>query len=145
MLRQLEILECGNLEVLPPFGNLESLQYLFLKKLDSMPPKGLFNGLEASSTTVAYPNLKKLNIIGMKHWEELVMETSSEDVVVMPLLQGLDIYDCPVLKSVPHQILSDSLRKLFIFDCPELTISCLPPFLEEFILGHVEMVSISRA
>ncbi|KAF6148806.1 hypothetical protein GIB67_038139 [Kingdonia uniflora] len=99
-----------------------------------MSPKGLFNGLEASSTTVAYPNLKELTIEDMKHWEEWVMETSSEDIAVMPLLQRLDIYYCPVLKSVPHQILSQSVRKLFIRNCPELTISCLPPLLEELIL-----------
>ncbi|KAF6152285.1 hypothetical protein GIB67_005939 [Kingdonia uniflora] len=95
---------------------------------------GLFNGLEASTTTVAFPNLKELLIKDMKHWKEWVMETSSEDIAVMPLLQRLDIYECPVLKSVPHQILSQSVRKLFISDCPELTISCLPPLLEELTL-----------
>ncbi|KAF6152246.1 hypothetical protein GIB67_005900 [Kingdonia uniflora] len=122
------------MEVLPRFTKMESLQYLLLQELDSMSPKGLFNGLEASSTTVAYPNLKELTIIGMKHWEEWVMETSSEDVVVMPLLRDLHIYDCPVLKSVPHQILSQSVRILFIINCPKLTISWLPPLLEELIL-----------
>ncbi|KAF6152284.1 hypothetical protein GIB67_005938 [Kingdonia uniflora] len=80
----------------------------------------------------------------MKHWEEWVMETSSENINVMPLLRDLYIYDCPVLKSVPHQILSHSLRKLFISDCPELTISCLPPLLEEFILGK-DAGSLSRS
>ncbi|KAF6152250.1 hypothetical protein GIB67_005904, partial [Kingdonia uniflora] len=50
-----------------------------------------------SSTTVAYPNLKELTIEDMKHWEEWVMETSSEDIAVMPLLQRLDIYECPEL------------------------------------------------
>ncbi|KAF6152271.1 hypothetical protein GIB67_005925 [Kingdonia uniflora] len=109
-----------------------------------MSAKGLFNGLEASSTTVAYPNLKELTISNMKHWEEWVMETSSENINVMPLLRDLYIYDCPVLKSVPHQILSHSLRKLFISDCPELTISCLPPLLEEFILGK-DAGSLSRS
>ncbi|KAF6138793.1 hypothetical protein GIB67_025955 [Kingdonia uniflora] len=99
-----------------------------------MSPMGLFNGLEASSTTVAYPNLKKLIISNMKHWEEWVMETSNEDINVMPLLRDLYISNCPVLKSVPHQILSQSLRKLFIRDCPELIISWLPPLLEGLIL-----------
>ncbi|KAF6152341.1 hypothetical protein GIB67_007977, partial [Kingdonia uniflora] len=51
----------------------------------------------ASSTTVAYPNLKELIINGQKHWEEWVMETSSEDINLMPLLQRLDIYECPEL------------------------------------------------
>ncbi|KAF6138798.1 hypothetical protein GIB67_025960, partial [Kingdonia uniflora] len=133
MLCRLQITECRNLEILPPWANLESLQCLLLTGLDSMSPMGLFNGLEASSTTVAYPNLKELAIEDMKHWEEWVMETSSEDINVMPLLRDLYIYDCPILKSVPHQILSQSLRKLFIKDCPKLAISCLPPLLEELI------------
>ncbi|KAF6154296.1 hypothetical protein GIB67_026752 [Kingdonia uniflora] len=74
---------------------LESLQYLFLQDLDSLSPKGLFNGLEASSRTLAYPNLKELIINDMKHWEE----TSSEDINVMPLLQRVDIYNCPMLNN----------------------------------------------
>ncbi|KAF6148807.1 hypothetical protein GIB67_038140 [Kingdonia uniflora] len=109
-----------------------------------MLPKGLFNGLEASSTTVAYPNLKKFTIKDMKHWEEWVMETSSEDIAVMPLLRYLKIVNCPILKSVPHQILSQSLRKLFIMNCPELTISCLPPLLEELTLEG-DAGSLSRS
>ncbi|KAF6152313.1 hypothetical protein GIB67_005967 [Kingdonia uniflora] len=122
---------------------LESLQYLYLEGLNSMSPKGLFNGLEAS-TTVAYPNLKILTIINMKHWEEWVMETSSDDFNVMHLLQLLDIYECPILKSLPHQILSQSVRILFIVNCPELTISCLPPLLEELILDG-DAGSLSRS
>ncbi|KAF6138820.1 hypothetical protein GIB67_025982 [Kingdonia uniflora] len=134
MLRRLQISECRNLEILPPWANLESLQCLLLAGLDSMSPMGLFNGLEASSTTVAYPNLKKLIIWDMKHWEEWVMEISCKNITVMPRLRDLHIYNCPILKSVPHQILSQSVRKLFINDCPELAISCLPPLLEELIL-----------
>ncbi|KAF6152247.1 hypothetical protein GIB67_005901 [Kingdonia uniflora] len=144
MLRQLEILECRNLEVLPPLTKLESLQYLLLQELDSMSPMGLFNGFEASTTTVAYPNLKKLAINDMKHWEEWVMETSNEDITIMPFLQRLDIYNCPMLKSLPHQILYGSVRNMnygsvrnmfmFIWNCPELIISWFPPFLEELTL-----------
>ncbi|KAF6138814.1 hypothetical protein GIB67_025976 [Kingdonia uniflora] len=109
-----------------------------------MSPMGLFNGLEASSTIVAYPNLKELVISEMKHWEEWVMETSSEDINVMPLLRDLYILNCPVLKSVPHQILSQSVRKLFIRDCPELIISWLPPLLEELGLDG-DAGSLSRS
>ncbi|KAF6152339.1 hypothetical protein GIB67_005993 [Kingdonia uniflora] len=144
MLRRLHISECRNLEVLPPIAKLESLQYLYLHGLDSMSPMGLFNGLEASSTTVAYPNLKELIIREMKHWEEWVMETSSEDINVMPLLPDLHIYDCPVLKSMPHQILSQSVKILFIRDCPELIISWLPPLLEELTLDG-DAGSLSRS
>ncbi|KAF6176876.1 hypothetical protein GIB67_007974 [Kingdonia uniflora] len=143
MLRRLHISECRNLEVLPSWAKLESLQSLYLHGLDSMSPMGLFNGLEASSTTVAYPNLKELIIREMKHWEEWVMETSSEDINVMPLLRDLHIYDCPVLKSMPHQILSQSVKILFIRDCPELIISWLPPLLEELTLDG-DAGSLSR-
>ncbi|KAF6152340.1 hypothetical protein GIB67_005994 [Kingdonia uniflora] len=144
MLRRLHITKCRNLEVLPHLSMLESLQYLFLKGLDSMSAKGLFNGLEASSTTVAYPNLKKLVIYGMKHWEEWVMEISSKNITVMPRLRDLHIYDCPILKSVPHQILSQSVMKLVIRNCPELRISGLPLLLEELTLGE-DAGSLSRS
>ncbi|KAF6146420.1 hypothetical protein GIB67_024069 [Kingdonia uniflora] len=144
MLRRLRIVKCRNLEVLPSWAKLESLQSLVLQELDSMSPMGLFNGLEASSTTVAYPNLKVLVIWDMKHWEEWVMETSSEDINVMPLLRDLFILNCPVLKSVPHQILSQSVKILFIRDCPELIISWLPPLLEELTLDG-DAGSLSRS
>ncbi|KAF6148805.1 hypothetical protein GIB67_038138, partial [Kingdonia uniflora] len=81
-------------------GSKEALSHANLK--NSLSPKGLFNGLEASTTTVAYPNLKELTIQEMKHWEEWVMETSSADITVMPLLQRLDIYNCPILIILPH-------------------------------------------
>ncbi|KAF6175316.1 hypothetical protein GIB67_021821 [Kingdonia uniflora] len=125
MLRRLALCKCRNLEVLPHLSTLESLQSLFLRELDSMLPMGLFNGFEASPRTVAYPNLKELTIINMNHWKEWVMETSSEDINVMPLLRDLHIYYCPMLMSVPHQILSQSVRILFIKNCPELTISVI--------------------
>ncbi|KAF6175336.1 hypothetical protein GIB67_021841 [Kingdonia uniflora] len=144
MLRRLEICDCRNLEVLPHLSMLESLQILYLVELDSLSPKGLFNGLEASSTAIAYPNLKELTIRDMKLWEEWVMETSSEDIAVMPLLRDLHVYDCPVLKSVPHQILSQSVRELFIKNCQELAISCLPPLLEELTLDG-DAGSLSRS
>ncbi|KAF6152260.1 hypothetical protein GIB67_005914 [Kingdonia uniflora] len=108
-----------------------------------MSPKGLFNGLETSTTTVAFPNLKELTIKDMKHWKDWVMETLSE-VAVMPRLRDLHIYDCPMLKSVPHQILSQSVRTLFIQNCPKLTISCLPLLLEELILDG-DAGSLSRS
>ncbi|KAF6152342.1 hypothetical protein GIB67_005996 [Kingdonia uniflora] len=86
MLRRLHISECRNLEVLR-----------LLQSWNRSISLSAWIRFNASSTTVAYPNLKELIIREMKHWEEWVMETSSEDINVMPLLGDLHIYDCPEL------------------------------------------------
>ncbi|KAF6139625.1 hypothetical protein GIB67_033941 [Kingdonia uniflora] len=141
MLRTLEIRFCKNLkeDQLPALGRLEFLEKLYLEDLDSVSQMGLEvlgvlkNGDSSATPVIAFPNLKKLTICEMKHWEEWVIKTTV-NITVMPLLQELFIYDCPMLKSLPCQILSSSLREMTIDSCPYLEVSYLPPFLENLKL-----------
>ncbi|KAF6145719.1 hypothetical protein GIB67_032446 [Kingdonia uniflora] len=140
MLRTLEIRFCRNLKVLPALGRLEFLEDLNLYQLDSVSQMGLEvlgvlkNG-DSSAAVIAFPNLKKLSIDEMKHWEEWVIKTTV-NITLMPLLQTLRLYECPMLKSLPCQILSSSLREMTIVSCPHLEVSYLPLFLEELTLGN---------
>ncbi|KAF6152366.1 hypothetical protein GIB67_006020 [Kingdonia uniflora] len=97
MLRELEIHSCKNLKVLPALGRLEFLECLKLEELDSVSQMGLevlgvLNG-DSSAPVIAFPKLKKLTIWNMEHWEEWLIPTT---ITVMPLLQGLGIYNCPI-------------------------------------------------
>ncbi|KAF6146402.1 hypothetical protein GIB67_032604 [Kingdonia uniflora] len=134
-----EIARTGTKKVLPALGRLEFLEYLRLEDLDSVSQMGLEvigvlkNGDISAAPVIAFPNLKRLEISWMKHWEEWVIKTTV-NITLMPLLQKLRIYDCPMLKSLPCQILSSSLRKMSIKSCPHLEVSYLPPFLEKLTL-----------
>ncbi|KAF6169415.1 hypothetical protein GIB67_001541 [Kingdonia uniflora] len=151
MLRRLTIRSCKNLKVLPALARLEFLECLELAWLDSVSPImdlevfGVLNGdsVNISAPIIAFPNLKKLSISYIKHWEEWVITTAT-NITVMPLLQDLSISHCPMLKSLPCQILSNSLREMTIDSCPHLEFSYLPPFLEMLILdGDAGSLSIS--
>ncbi|KAF6166701.1 hypothetical protein GIB67_005563 [Kingdonia uniflora] len=125
--------------VLPALGRLENLKCLKLQKLDSVSPMGLevlgvLHG-DILALVIVFPKLKELTISDMEHWEEWVIKTTV-NITVMPLLQELSIKDCPLLKSLPCQILSNSLREMTIDNCPHLEFSCLPPFLEKLELYH---------
>ncbi|KAF6154215.1 hypothetical protein GIB67_043105 [Kingdonia uniflora] len=139
MLRQLRIKECKKLKVLPALGRLEFLEDLNLSGLHSVSQMGievlgvLKNGDSSAAPVIAFPNLKKLEIWNMIHWEELVIKTTV-NITLMPLLQELRIRYCPLLKSLPCQILSSSLREMIISSCPYLEVSYLPPFMEELTL-----------
>ncbi|KAF6140536.1 hypothetical protein GIB67_035563 [Kingdonia uniflora] len=132
MLRQLTICSCQNLKVLPALGRLEFLECLVLKELDSVSQMGL-EVLGVLNGDIVFPKLKELSIRKMKHWKDWVIMTTV-NITVMPLLQKLTIWSCPMLKSLPCQILSNSLREMTIDSCPHLEVSCLSPFLEKLEL-----------
>ncbi|KAF6166522.1 hypothetical protein GIB67_005384 [Kingdonia uniflora] len=126
--------------VLPTLGRLEFLEELYLSQLDSVSAimgievLGVLNADSSAAPVIAFPNLKKLIIDDMNHWEEWVIKTTV-NITLMPLLQTLSIGSCPLLKSLPCQILSSSsLREMTITSCPHLEVSYLPPFLEELNL-----------
>ncbi|KAF6175311.1 hypothetical protein GIB67_021816 [Kingdonia uniflora] len=145
MLRRLTISHCEQWKVLPPLVRLESLEYLSLSGLDPVALMGLDGAVRdgGGAGTLVFPKLRKLLMSDMENWEEWVMRTT-EGITIMPCLQTLEIMNCPMLKSLPHQILSDSLRELSITDCPVLRITCIPNFLETLNL-YGDSGSLSRS
>ncbi|KAF6145721.1 hypothetical protein GIB67_032448 [Kingdonia uniflora] len=118
-----------------PHTNLKSLAIRYSPHLTL--PQGL-SQLKALQTLYV-SNCDSLtcmsNEIGeMKHWEEWVIKTIV-NITLMPLLQTLSIWNCPMLKSLPCQILSSSsLREMTIDSCPHLEVSYLPLCLEKLTL-----------
>ncbi|KAF9615757.1 hypothetical protein IFM89_026223 [Coptis chinensis] len=62
--------------------------------------------------------------------------------IKFPCLHDVYIDSCPMLNVVPHYMLCDTLRELYLKDCSELigtqvTQPCLPPLLEKLKLAGV--------
>ncbi|KAF6140538.1 hypothetical protein GIB67_035565 [Kingdonia uniflora] len=157
-----ELKDLNNLRALGRLEFLEFLELVGLDSISQMGLEvlGVLNG-DSSAPVIAFPKLKMLSIRKMKHWEEWVIKTTvnitvmpllqtliirkmkhweewviktTVNITVMPLLQTLIIRSYPLLKSLPCQILSNSLREMTIGSCPHLEFSCLPPFLEKLEL-----------
>ncbi|KAG6498182.1 putative disease resistance protein RGA1 [Zingiber officinale] len=107
--------KCHGCEHIPPFGNLQ-----FLKKLDLCMMNGItqlgaeFHGYRG------FPSLQELFLHGMDNLEE--WSESDDSNQLLPSLQGLRIFHCPKLKSMPWLA---RIQRLYIFDCNEGLLSCV--------------------
>ena len=80
-----------------------------------------------TSSLTLFPGLRSLEFWSFGEWEEWdgIGEIRKEDnVVVMPNLRSLIIYNCPKLNSLPHFLQTTPLKKLRISGSPILKKSC---------------------
>ncbi|CAK7337001.1 unnamed protein product [Dovyalis caffra] len=114
-LTKLELVDCGNFEVLPPLGRLPNLEYLELMGLKQRRLDVGFLGIEnvdkayinegELARVPAFPKLKQLKIWYLEELEEWddwierrVGEKDATTSIIMRQLQELRISDCPILK-----------------------------------------------
>uniref|UniRef100_A0A6N2M1U9 Proteasome alpha-type subunits domain-containing protein n=1 Tax=Salix viminalis TaxID=40686 RepID=A0A6N2M1U9_SALVM len=140
-LQDLELIECGNLKVLPPLGRLPNLESLVLKEI------GVRNWLDVGflgieevenaninegeiARVTAFPKLKTLEIWGLselEEWDGIERRVGEEDAtttsifIIMPQLQCLRIHKCPLLRELPDYVLAAPLQDLNIIGCPNLS------------------------
>ena len=136
VLKVLVLKQCKNLEHLPSFGKLPFLELLSLWSVDSVKKVGVeFLGIESdykkekglTSSLTLFPELRSLEFWSFGEWEEWdgIGEIRREDnVVVMPNLRSLIIYNCPKLNSLPHFLQTTPLKNLRISGSPILKKSC---------------------
>ncbi|KAK9217881.1 hypothetical protein WN943_006511 [Citrus x changshan-huyou] len=127
-LRNLYLSSCFNCEHLPPLGKLplEKLELLNLKSVKRVGNE--FLGIEesseddpsSSSSVIAFPKLKSLEIWGLDELEEWNYRiTRKENISIMPRLSSLEVSYCNKLKALPDYILqTTALQKLSISYCP---------------------------
>ncbi|KAJ6386625.1 hypothetical protein OIU78_016534 [Salix suchowensis] len=137
--QDLKLNDCGNLEVLPPFGRLPNLESLSLVRVGVRRLDGGFLGIEEVENAninegeiarvTAFPKLRRLYISKLKEleeWDGIERRVGEEDAtttsifIIMPQLQHLEIFDCPLLRALPDYVLAAPLQRLGITECPNL-------------------------
>ncbi|XP_044496596.1 putative disease resistance protein RGA3 [Mangifera indica] len=128
-LRKLSLLNCVNCEHLPPLGKLSSLEILIIWGMKRVKRVGNeFLGIEndtksASSSVIAFPNLKYLWFYYMEDWEEWnydITKRGDGDITVMLSLKTLEISGCLKLRSLPSHLRQMSTLKKEFYNCPLL-------------------------
>ncbi|KAJ6417857.1 hypothetical protein OIU84_001273 [Salix udensis] len=143
-LQELQLVACGNVEVLPPFGRLPNLESLKLKGVGVRRLDAGFLGIEEVENAnninegeiarvTAFPKLKILvisNLQQVEEWDGIERRVGEELrfgtlIFILPQLQKLRIQYCPLLRALPDYVLAASLQELELIDFGNLEV--LPP------------------
>ncbi|KAL6335490.1 hypothetical protein AAG906_029733 [Vitis piasezkii] len=111
-LKNLELSYCSGCLCMPPLGQLPVLERLEIKGVERV--KHIGGEFLGSSSTIAFPKLKKLTFRNMKEWEkwEVIEE---EKRLIMSCLSYLGIHKCPKLEGLPDRVLQRTpLQELII-------------------------------
>ncbi|GMN65252.1 hypothetical protein TIFTF001_034311 [Ficus carica] len=119
---------CRRCRLLPPLGQLPSLEELKISEFDELERIGdEFFSSSTSSTIVPFRSLKKLNIEGMRSWKEWSLTRAYGEAGVLPSLTHLRIWKCERLVSLlpgePQQQTHTpfpSLETIYVSLCPML-------------------------
>ncbi|KAG5234420.1 disease resistance protein [Salix suchowensis] len=126
-------------DVLPLLGRLPNLESLELYSVGVRRLDAGFVGIEEVENAninegeiarvTAFPKLKRLQIsclYKLKEWDGIERRVGEEDAttssifIIMPQLQHLTIWQCPLLRALPDYVLAAPLQVLRITDCPNL-------------------------
>jgi len=94
-LTELHLINCSACEVFPEFCHLKALQVLYLENLDKL------RSLCSDMTSMVFPALKKLKLHDLESMERWV-SAEGKDEVTFPILEKVDIKNCPKLTSLPE-------------------------------------------
>ena len=88
----------------------------------------------SSSSLVLFPNLKSLQFVNLEEWEEwdgiggTMREEEAQEsgvtITIMPRLQNLQFWKCPMLKSLPDFLPTTPSNNLEIWSSPILSECC---------------------
>ncbi|KAF9671887.1 hypothetical protein SADUNF_Sadunf12G0097200 [Salix dunnii] len=137
-LQDLELIDCGNLEVLPPLGRLPTLEFLQLYSVAVRRLGAGFVGIAVENAKInegeiarvtAFPKLRRLVIsflFKLEEWDGIERRVGEEDatttsIFIMPQLQKLSLIDCTLLRALPDYVLAAPLQVLHVVECPNLS------------------------
>ncbi|KAH7666300.1 P-loop containing nucleoside triphosphate hydrolase protein [Dioscorea alata] len=116
-LKKLDLLKCKYCKKLPPLYQFPLLEHLRVEDAWSIKHIKLDIGLWSN-----FPRLRSLILKDMPEWEEWTWEPSRQSHSVMPVLESLEIINCPKLKSLPQGLAyhAKSLATLTIYKAHSL-------------------------
>ncbi|XP_039146631.1 putative disease resistance RPP13-like protein 1 [Dioscorea cayenensis subsp. rotundata] len=116
-LKRLDLLKCKYCKKLPPLYQFPLLEHLRVE--DAWSIKHIKLDIEPWRN---FPRLRSLILQDMPEWEEWTWEPSHRSHFVMPVLESLEIVNCPKLKSLPQGLAyhAKSLATLTIYKAHSL-------------------------
>ncbi|KAL2516994.1 putative disease resistance protein [Abeliophyllum distichum] len=110
---KLKVFKVSHCSSLPPLGNLQSLEELYIWSIENMKYLGReFLGITGDGRAIAFPKLKSLKFYSCEEWtewEDIRVEEEEDVVSIMPCLQDLVVSECPNLKALPHRLPQDAI------------------------------------
>ncbi|KAJ4719041.1 NB-ARC domain-containing disease resistance protein [Melia azedarach] len=115
-IKDLSLVRFYNGKNVPFLGKLQSLESILIDRMKSVKRVSYeFFGIKSdpvassslSSPVIAFPKLKYLEFSSMDEWEEWdfgITSSGKEDIIIMPHLNHLKIYQCPKLKALPDRL-----------------------------------------
>ncbi|KAK8448208.1 hypothetical protein SEVIR_8G245874v4 [Setaria viridis] len=95
-LTELHLLGCTLCEEFPQFCHFKALEVLYLEKLDKL------RSLCSHMVCTPFPALKQLRLHDLESLERWVAIEGKEDELTFPVLEEIDINNCPKLTSLPE-------------------------------------------
>ncbi|KXG29103.1 putative disease resistance protein RGA1 [Sorghum bicolor] len=95
-LTELRLLGCMLCEEFPWFSHFKALEVLHLEKLNKL------QSLCSDMSSMPFPALKELQLHDLESLERWVATEGKEDELAFPVLEELDIENCPKLTSLPE-------------------------------------------
>ncbi|CAD6273102.1 unnamed protein product [Miscanthus lutarioriparius] len=95
-LTELHLLRCTLCEEFPQFCRFKALEVLYLENLDKL------RSLCSHMVSTPFPALKQLRLHDLESLERWVATEGKEDELTFPVLEEVDIKNCPKLTSLPE-------------------------------------------
>ncbi|RCV39596.1 hypothetical protein SETIT_8G236600v2 [Setaria italica] len=95
-LTELQLVGCRLCEEFPQFCHFKALEVLYLKKLDKL------QSLCSHMVSTPFPALKQLQLHDLESLERWVATEGKEDELSFPVLEEVEIENCPKLTSLPE-------------------------------------------
>lgn len=152
-LKKLVILECQSCEQLPALGELPLLEKLHLESINNLKcidHQFLHSNPSFEEEKVAFPKLKKLEIVKMRNLQEWNFtsagcEVDESNMRIMPVLRHFKVSECDKLETLPETLLqtTTAVKRLSIRKCTILQQKYRRGGDERRRISHIRKIKVS--